>query len=649
MAALMKNSRFVDNSHFSKILQKLNEQRLSSKFCDVILKVCDTSVLVHSNILASASPYFHTFLGQGEDDPRAFSQNTPQVIEIHIEGDGDESSYGEAVQLVVDYMYTGEATVSLDIINHVTEIAKIMSLQKLISFCEWLLSEEKCDEKVLDVPDEKTQDGNETNEEMASNATTLDSEDINSTPVVADALEDEKNISQAVISFHRRKRGRPKKITQIEELDSGKKCLTNKSGSDIEQSDDSSDDENTENKINVVEFSMRSGRKRKLTSKMKELKHSSKSKEDSSTGLGFVGQRDNYKCEFCPYSTDSYHYYQRHNQAHKQDKRKYTCETCGFTSEKAKSMHIHKKEHLYENYHCDLCEYNGETKEDFEIHMKKHDNPLPFFCKYCDQRFRTKTQLNFHYPKHSKLKPFVCKLCDTGFKWKHALKNHMVTHSTTKEHLCDVCGFATAHKSQLKAHKLVHTGETFKCSECSFEATRKQNLKYHMLTHTREKSYQCEVCGQAFSLSKNMKRHMLLHTNERPHKCDQCTFSTTRFDKLKEHLKKQHGHGEDSKRKPSPFSKNAELGISKLHSQTSKIIPSGVPAVMDGTDVMETDVLSTIQTFQIQLDGNKVVGLQGDGNGMLMQTANGGLQPINVSKLEDGTEITYHFVHVETT
>lgn len=224
----------------------------------------------------------------------------------------------------------------------------------------------------------------------------------------------------------------------------------------------------------------------------------------------------------------------------------------------------------------------------------------------------------------------------------------MVTHSTTKEHLCDVCGFATAHKSQLKAHKLVHTGETFKCPECNFEATRRQNLKYHLLTHTREKPHQCEICGQSFSLIKNMKRHMLLHTNDRPYKCDQCTFSTTRFDKLKEHLKKQHGQGKDTKKKPKDLSKS--MGFIMKNAQNSKIVTSMVPTVSETSEVVDVDVMSTIQALQIQVEGTKVVGRQNEEEGLLMQTPGGSIQPVTLTKLqEDGTEIVYHFVQLETT
>ena len=151
--------------------------------------------------------------------------------------------------------------------------------------------------------------------------------------------------------------------------------------------------------------------------------------------------------------------------------RRYSCDTCDFETKKVREMSNHRKLHKFEQNTCYYCDLKFNDREELTSHIEKHKGPEPFFCPTCHVRFKSRTMLSLHLPKHSNEKPFICEICSAGFKWKHALKGHMITHSGKKEHLCDTCGYATAHKSQLKAHKLIHTGDLFKCDypNCDFQ------------------------------------------------------------------------------------------------------------------------------------------------------------------------------------
>lgn len=122
--------QFQDSKQVFSVLEALNKQRLSSKLCDVILKIADDQIFAHSNILASASPYFDS-LFSGQDLPRAFSQKTPQIIEIHIDGPTDPA-YKIAVHKVVDYMYTSHILLDDDVLTQVLEISRIMQMDNII-------------------------------------------------------------------------------------------------------------------------------------------------------------------------------------------------------------------------------------------------------------------------------------------------------------------------------------------------------------------------------------------------------------------------------------------------------------------------------------------------------------------------------------
>ena len=124
-------STFSDSKHVSDILKILHGQRPIAKLCDVILKVSGKIIYAHSNVLCAASPYFDALFCGGQDLPRAFSQKTPQIIEIHIDGD-EKDGYVDAVQRVVDFMYTSSIDIYWEILSQVMEIAKIMQMENIL-------------------------------------------------------------------------------------------------------------------------------------------------------------------------------------------------------------------------------------------------------------------------------------------------------------------------------------------------------------------------------------------------------------------------------------------------------------------------------------------------------------------------------------
>lgn len=569
-----RKASFGEENQLLAIFTALNAQRSVSRFCDVILKVCDDQIFAHSNVLAATSPYFASFLGLGQDLPRAFSQKTPQIIEIHIDGSEGDSDYGDAVRKVVDYMYTSTINLNYNVLIPVLEIAKIMQMDKILEFCDLF---QRGEDGVKSKGNSgsslsKTRDANTQTKVTHGHRTNQDSYKIEEleTPVKV-----------------KRKRGRPRKSEQILSIPEDIKAILDPK-EDTASVPDETEEKKSDDKVDVKDDDIGED---VLSSSADELDEEEPPDQDydyneeedpESTSDGrpirrgkrpkffenYVGSpmacyntrktksgKEIYECQDCPYNSDSIYHFRRHRSSHMNESCKYKCDKCDFSSPRLKVLTNHHRNHLHEDNQCSFCAFRAEDMQELTTHLEKHTGQFPYFCNYCENKFKTRTQLNLHLPKHMDHKPFVCTECNAGFKWKHALKNHMIVHSRTKDHLCDICGFTTAHKSQLKAHRLYHTGNTFKCEipGCTFQATKRQNLKYHMLTHTHEKPHQCEICGQSFSLVKNMKRHMLLHTDTRPYQCKVCIFTTTRYDKLKDHMLRQHGEGDSPKRRSKMY------------------------------------------------------------------------------------------------
>ncbi|KAK6184599.1 hypothetical protein SNE40_007042 [Patella caerulea] len=646
---------YCDKKQTSAVMEGLNEQRKLSRFCDVVLKVCGEQIFAHSNILSSASEYFSSFLGCGQDWPRAFSQKTPQIIEIYIDGsDGDGKGYGEAVRKVVDFMYTSKIDITNEVLNEVIEIAKIMQMNKILEYCEIYLKDETCEdmENSSDNLINKSTVSTMTESKSNGNALEEDNEigsdnEVNDPDYKAPMNVKEDAFKKKVL----KKRGRPRKKQEDSDIHFGSiripileeepedenlcilfnqgDCLTTTDKQGDEQDIDKSHIPNDQEKESLLPEAVKSDptnskptrysrRVRKAKAHPDYVTHQSsllkikkveaiedEERENKPMVDNEIHAKLRYMCKACNLTFRSMDEYKDHKSTTHttvlSSRKELSCSRCEFTTKRQNEYKEHMKTHLHSELTCSFCEYQATDQNDFQLHIEKHTGEFPYFCMECDTRFKNKAQQNAHMPKHSVVKPFVCETCNAGFKWKHALKSHMITHSDTKDHLCDICGFATAHKSMLKAHKLIHSGNTYKCDvlNCNFQATKKQNLKYHMLTHSGEKPHQCEVCGQSFSLVKNMKRHMLMHSNDKPIKCDiqDCQFGTTRFDKLKEHKLKQHGAGlpPTKKLRLSDY-ENITEGHHIIHISENQILTEALAATHN---IQEGQIIATVDSGSI--------------------------------------------------
>uniref|UniRef100_A0A3B4ATL3 Zinc finger and BTB domain containing 45 n=1 Tax=Periophthalmus magnuspinnatus TaxID=409849 RepID=A0A3B4ATL3_9GOBI len=107
---------------------------------------------------------------------------------------------------------------------------------------------------------------------------------------------------------------------------------------------------------------------------------------------------------------------------------------------------------------------------------------------------------------------FDCTHCGKSLRSRKNYSKHMFIHSGQKPHQCSICWRSFSLRDYLLKHMVVHTGvRAFQCSMCGKRFTQKSSLNVHMRTHRAERTFQCNVCHRAFTHRTLLERHALQH------------------------------------------------------------------------------------------------------------------------------------------
>jgi len=116
---------FFDRRHGDVVIDALRRQRQNGHtFCDVVLNVRGRTIGAHAAVLAAVSPYFAEFFAV--DLPRAFSQRCAQIIDVVVDGMDAVTTavLADAVEAVVEFIYSGYLRVNQSILARVAEIGE---------------------------------------------------------------------------------------------------------------------------------------------------------------------------------------------------------------------------------------------------------------------------------------------------------------------------------------------------------------------------------------------------------------------------------------------------------------------------------------------------------------------------------------------
>lgn len=352
------------------------------------------------------------------------------------------------------------------------------------------------------------------------------------------------------------------------------------------------------------------------------------------------------KCKFCPYYVVAKRLLHQHMRLHLQDMYLRQKEAASIKSTPTKKMSMFpppSPSGTPKRYKCNICPYTTNSKNDFLYHKQFHrqKSTSEFKCDYCDYWVTHRRLINQHMKMHeaagqstgntspvssspcksditessaiqdtvtlamykqrmisSKITPSISQkpamspmkiACSVGNRPGYALKNGVYR----KMHNCDKCPYMNLRLRNLRLHQLMHgyrksKNPLLKCPHCDYYVGSKGLLSHHLKVHqpsyradtsldlsveldngeesgtmleemddtssdvgeisfdnkvdtlfeiARWKKYSCEKCPYASAKKSHYERHVALHGSKQRCQCMYCDYSVPSNNLLNQHQK----------------------------------------------------------------------------------------------------------------
>ncbi|XP_029348144.1 kelch-like protein 2 [Acyrthosiphon pisum] len=122
-------THFRNDSHSARILEDLQSLRKNEVLCDVRFEADDGKIVIgHKNVLIAASPYFHAMFSN-------FEESNKDLVTIR-------ELDSTILQLLVDYIYTGEIMVTKENVQALLPAANVLQLDYVNEVCAEFLQKQ---------------------------------------------------------------------------------------------------------------------------------------------------------------------------------------------------------------------------------------------------------------------------------------------------------------------------------------------------------------------------------------------------------------------------------------------------------------------------------------------------------------------------
>lgn len=239
--------------------------------------------------------------------------------------------------------------------------------------------------------------------------------------------------------------------------------------------------------------------------------------------LNQFGQKTKrYKCEMCPYETDSKSQFQYHSSFHKPSRNEsYQCKYCSYNVSKRHLLNQHMKMHT-------ACSSGGG--------MNDEPNDVQAGASNVEQPQEALTNSNERYMH-------FCPKCPGRYLSLKEIISHLKRHDVSSNHKCDYCTFSSSDDSDVKAHSAVHTSY-YQEKTKEFMAKYKQAPEYpNPQLYTAKQGFDDSganddvwVVKKTSEQHKNHEQENTSDENKIDEKCLYCPFQATTLEVLKNHL-----------------------------------------------------------------------------------------------------------------